>query len=185
MRFIGRKLPLKYIVLVAFFFGIFATVGTNKFVTYTNSETFCISCHEMADNVYQEFLDSPHDVNPSGVRATCADCHVPHEFGPLVMKKIIAVKDVYHWILGTMDTPEKFEEHRLGMAKVVWAYMKESDSRECRSCHKGEAMDFEYQDRSARRKHQSARQNGMTCIDCHKGIAHELPDMDEEESSDE
>ena len=139
----------------------------------------------MADNVYQEFLDSPHDVNPSGVRATCADCHVPHEFGPLVMKKIIAVKDVYHWILGTMDTPEKFEEHRLGMAKVVWAYMKESDSRECRSCHKGEAMDFEYQDRSARRKHQSARQNGMTCIDCHKGIAHELPDMDEEESSDE
>ena len=134
----------------------------------------------MADNVYQEYLDSPHDVNPSGVRATCADCHVPHEFFPLLKKKIVASKDVYHWLLGTMDTPEKFEEHRLRMAETVWQYMEESDSRECRSCHNVDKMDFEYQDRSARRKHKLGIEQGKTCIDCHKGIAHELPDMDED-----
>lgn len=173
------RLYSKLFIFSIFFLGIITTVGFNQAVVYTNSEAFCISCHEMNATVYQEYLESPHDVNPSGVRATCGDCHVPHEFGPLVAKKIMAAKDVYHWMLGTIDNEEKFEAHRLKMAQTVWTYMEESNSRECRSCHQESAMDLAYQDKSARKKHELANEKGMTCIDCHKGIAHELPDMED------
>ena len=81
-------------------------------------------------------------------------------------------------VLGTIDTPEKFEANRLHMAESVWAKMKASDSRECRNCHDFDTMDLEEQDKSAAKKHSLKRrmEKGETCIDCHKGIAHELPE---------
>ena len=66
---------------------------------------------------------------------------------------------------------------RLQLAQNVWRAMKETDSRECRNCHQLDSMDLEEQDRSARKKHAKAEEKGKTCIDCHKGIAHSLPDM--------
>jgi cytochrome c-type protein NapC len=95
--------------------------------------------------------------------------------------KIMAAKDIYHEIIGTIDTPEKYEKHRWDMASRVWAKMKATDSRECRSCHSFERMNLEEQGKSASKKHHSAPQKGKTCIDCHKGIAHEEPDEPEEE----
>jgi len=83
--------------------------------------------------------------------------------------------------MGTIDTPEKFEAHRLTMAKRVWKTMKETDSRECRNCHRFDFMDMEEQDKTARKKHLRSIDEGKTCIDCHQGIAHELPDEEEEE----
>jgi len=39
-------------------------------------------------------------------------------------------------------------------------------------------MNLELQDRSARKKHDPERlaKSGKTCIDCHQGIAHNLPE---------
>ena len=81
-------------------------------------------------------------------------------------------------IMGTIDTPEKFEARRLELAKHVWDRMKKTDSRECRNCHSFDSMDLDEQDKSARKKHipERALEKGETCIDCHKGIAHELPE---------
>ena len=67
------------------------------------------------------------------------------------------------------------------MAKRVWKTMKETDSRECRNCHRFDFMDMEEQDKTARKKHLRSIDEGKTCIDCHQGIAHELPDEEEEE----
>ena len=89
-----------------------------------------------------------------------------------VVRKIEATNELYHWALGTIDTPEKFEEHRLTLAKHVWKAMKETDSRECRNCHTWEAMGEADQMRRAWKQHELAREEGQTCIDCHKGIAH-------------
>ena len=61
------------------------------------------------------------------------------------------------------------------MAKNVWKKMKASDSRECRNCHAFEYMDFALQETRAGSEHQRAIDEGMTCIDCHQGIAHKLP----------
>jgi cytochrome c-type protein NapC len=88
----------------------------------------------------------------------------------------MAYKDVLHEVLGTIDTPEKYEEHRWAMANRVWDKMKASDSRECRSCHEFGTMDLSEQDRMARKRHSKAMDEGKTCIDCHKGVAHEEPD---------
>jgi len=142
----------------------------------TNSLEFCVSCHSMKGN-FEEYQKSPHYKNASGVRAICSDCHVPKDLGPKLLAKVMAAKDVWHTILGTVDTPEKFEAHRLEMAKDVWATMAATDSRECRSCHSTDAMDIHKQRPKAVSVMQKGLAKGETCISCHKGIAHKLPDM--------
>ena len=155
--------------------GAFALGGVNTFFAYTNRTEFCTSCHSMQGNL-EEYKETVHYKNASGVQAGCADCHVPKEFFPKVAAKLMAAKDVYHEVMGTVDTPEKFEQHRWDMATRVWAKMKASDSRECRTCHDFSNMDLSAQGRSARNKHARAPMRGKTCIDCHKGIAHIYPD---------
>jgi cytochrome c-type protein NapC len=151
------------------FAGLFST-GLH----YTNEMEFCTSCHSMQVNL-EEYKETIHFKNPSGVQATCSDCHVPKPFVPKMMAKIMAAKDVYHEIMGTIDTKEKFDAHRWDMASRVWAKMEASGSRECRACHDFTDMDLSAQSRSARSKHARAVDKGETCIDCHKGIAHEEP----------
>lgn len=155
----------------------------NVGVAYTNEMEFCTSCHTMKTNL-EEYKETTHYRNRSGVQATCSDCHVPKAFGPKMYAKVMAAKDVYHEILGTINTPEKYEARRWHMANLVWAKMKATDSRECRSCHEYAHMDTSAQDRSARSKHSAAPDKGETCIDCHKGIAHKEPEEpDESEES--
>lgn len=164
--------------IAMFFVGIIFWGGFNTFMESTNTLGFCIGCHEMRDNVYEEYKQSSHYRNTSGVRAICSDCHVPKPWGPKLMRKIYATNELFHKILGTVDTPEKFEAHRLEMAERVWASMRKTDSRECRNCHAYETMDLELQDRSARKKHDPERlaKSGRTCIDCHQGLVHSLPE---------
>jgi nitrate/TMAO reductase-like tetraheme cytochrome c subunit len=154
-------------------------LGFNEGLEATNTEKFCLSCHEM-DIVYEEYKESMHYKNVTGVKTTCADCHVPKAFFPKMYRKILAANDVYHTILGTINTPEKMEARRLHLAKRVWDRMKESDSGTCRSCHNYSDMELDEQDKSARKKHTVAINKGKTCIDCHKGLAHDLPDEEEE-----
>jgi cytochrome c-type protein NapC len=160
--------------------GIIFWGGFNTVLELTNKMEFCISCHEMRDNVYEEYKETVHFKNPSGVQATCADCHVPREWVHKVVRKVQATRELYHKALGTIDTPEKFEAKRWLLANRVWDQMKATDSRECRNCHDFASMNTEEQDRSARRKHGQAEERGQTCIDCHKGIAHEYPDAPDE-----
>ena len=77
--------------------------------------------------------------------------------------------------MGTIDSREKFEARRPQLASHVWQLMKETDSRECRNCHQFSVMQLAGQARFAARIHKDAMEEGKTCIDCHKGIAHELP----------
>nr|CRH05590.1 Denitrification system component nirT [Candidatus Magnetococcus massalia] len=160
---------------VLFALGILFWGGFHWAMELSNTEEFCISCHEMRDNVYAEYQNSVHYANGSGVRATCPDCHVPKEWLYKIRRKIQASNELYHWALGTVDTPEKFDEHRLTMARRVWSTMKETDSRECRNCHDFQSMDFTKQGIRAFNTHQKGFNQGKTCIDCHKGIAHALP----------
>ena len=173
----GSSSRIKYLRLVAAIFiaGIAFAGAFNAGLAYTNEMEFCTSCHSMKTNL-EELQDTAHHMSRSGVAATCSDCHVPEPFVPKMIAKVRAAKDVYHEILGTIDTDEKFEEHRWAMANRVWDKMKASDSRECRTCHDFENMDLTEQSRSARNQHGNAVDSGETCIDCHKGVAHEEPD---------
>jgi len=130
----------------------------------------------MRDNVYAEFKDTIHDKNRSGVRAICSDCHVPREPGPMLLRKVEATFELWGKITGVIDTREKFEAKRYELAKRVWTRMKQTDSLECRNCHHEEAMSGELQSQRARNRHAKGKAEGMTCIDCHFGIAHNEPE---------
>ena len=146
-------------------------------LAWTNTEKFCISCHEMRSNPYAEYTDTIHDKNRTGVRAICSDCHVPREPGPMLVRKVEATFELWgHFVTGVIDTKEKYEQHRYEMAKKVWTRMKKTDSLECRNCHKDEKMNDELQTEKARARHAKGKAEGLTCIDCHFGIAHSEPE---------
>ena len=159
-------------VLVA---GVLMAAGAAG-LAWTNTEGFCIGCHEMRDNVYAEFKDTIHDKNRSGVRAVCSDCHVPREPVAMLMRKAAATFEIWGKITGVINTKEKFEKMRHTMAVREWTRMKKNNSQECRNCHHFEAMDPEKQGDKAKARHEKARAEGITCIDCHFGIAHKEPD---------
>ncbi len=149
--------------------------SVNTALEATNTVEFCVSCHDMRTN-FEEYKKTVHYSNRSGVRAVCSDCHVPKKnWFTEIRRKIVAVNDLWAELLGTIDTKAKFEAKRLEMAKDEWARMKASDSIGCRNCHSFESMNLESQDKQAKRRHAQAEESGKTCIDCHKGIAHELP----------
>ena len=169
---------LGFLTLGGFIAGVLFWGGFNTALEATNKEAFCISCHEMRDNPYEELKQTIHFTNRSGVRASCPDCHVPHEWTDKIARKMQASKEVWGKIFGTIDTREKFEEKRRELAEHEWARLKANNSLECRNCHTADSMDITKQGARAARIHEQYLFTGeRTCIDCHKGIAHRLPDM--------
>lgn len=157
--------------------GVIGWGGFNTVLEATNHMGFCVSCHEMRDAVYVEYQQSPHFQNPSGVRATCSDCHVPRGWTHKIIRKVQATGELFHWAIGSIDTPEKFEAKRHQLAVREWERMRANDSRECRNCHSFEAMAFHRQSVKAARAMREAEKAGKTCIDCHKAVAHKMPDV--------
>ena len=169
---------LGFLVVGGFVAGIVFWGAFNTALELTNTEPFCTGCHEMRENVFAELKPTIHYTNRSGVRAQCPDCHVPHEWTHKIARKMQASKEVWGKIFGTIDTREKFVEHRLELAQREWARMKANDSLECRNCHSADSMDFTRQSPRAAFMHGTYLVTGeRSCIDCHKGIAHQLPDM--------
>lgn len=164
--------------LGGFIAGIIFWGGFNTALELTNTEQFCISCHEMKDNPYQELASTIHYTNRSGVRAMCSDCHVPHAWTDKIARKMQASKEVWGKVFGTINTRDKFLAKRRELAEREWARLKANDSLECRNCHALASMDFTQQSPRAQAMHSTLLASGeKTCIDCHKGIAHHLPDM--------
>lgn len=150
-------------------------LGVTNFVVHETSSTeFCFSCHSHETNIRAEYEASSHFANRTGVRAACSDCHLPKDnWFELMATKVIVSADIIPELTGKLDTPEKWEDHRREMAEKVWAEFRENDSRYCRSCHIDTAMINN--SAMAERMHAMARDNGKTCIDCHKGLVHKLP----------
>ncbi len=169
---------LGFLTVGGFIGGVLFWGGFNTALEAANTEPFCIGCHEMHDNVYQELQNTIHFTNRSGVRAKCSDCHVPHAWTSKIARKIQASKEVWGKVFGTINTPEKFEEKRIELAMHEWRRFKSNDSLECRNCHKFEYMDFTRQSPRAVQAHSTSLARGeRTCIDCHVGIAHRMPDL--------
>jgi cytochrome c-type protein NapC len=177
------RAALWFILAIGFAGGVIFWGGFNTALEVTNTEEFCIGCHEMEANVYEEYKETIHYSNRSGVRATCPDCHVPKKWTHKIVRKIAASKEVWGKLTGLINTREKFVDHRLSMAKREWQLMKDNDSLECRNCHNFEYMDLTEQGNRSVKMHSRALASGeKTCIDCHKGIAHQLPDMKDVEN---
>lgn len=174
----STSFSLGFLTIGGFIAGIIFWGGFNTAMEFTNTEKFCTGCHEMRENVFAELKRTIHYSNRSGVRAICSDCHVPHDWTDKIARKMQASKEVWGKVFGTINTREKFEAHRLTMAKREWARLKSNNSLECRNCHSAKSMDFTRQSKRAAEAHERFLVTGeRTCIDCHKGIAHELPNL--------
>ncbi len=181
------KCSMLRMIVIGVLGGIIIWGGLNIGMEYTNRSTFCVSCHTM-QTPYEELKQTVHYKNRAGLTVQCADCHVassktPTDYVFKSFQKIMAARDVIGQIRGVIDTPEKYEARRLLMAERVWAQMKSRDSRECRNCHSFETMDHEKQKDRSVVKHEGAMEDGETCIECHKGVAHKLPEGYNKESS--
>lgn len=180
----SAKYSLLTLLAGGFVAGIIFWGGFNTALEATNSLEFCTSCHEMRDTVYQEYKETIHYSNRTGVRAICSDCHVPRDWTHKMLRKAKASFEIWGKLTGSIDTKEKFEAKRMTLATHEWERMKAVGSRECRNCHDFEAMSGEVQKQTVYKKHMKAKADGQTCIDCHKGIAHKLPKEYKEEGED-
>ncbi|WP_419722247.1 NapC/NirT family cytochrome c [Serratia fonticola] len=149
----------------------------------TSSTEFCLSCHTM-QAPYEEYTGSVHFQNQKGIRAECADCHIPPSGLDYLLTKLVASKDIYHqFISKKIETPEQYEDHRLAMAQTVWDQLKANDSATCRSCHSMDAMMLDAQSADAKKMHEMGIKEQQTCIDCHKGVAHFPPEIKMDDSA--
>ncbi|MFY1027529.1 pentaheme c-type cytochrome TorC [Actinobacillus seminis] len=146
----------------------------NDGLEYTSQEEFCVSCHSM-QQPQQELKQTVHWSNAKGVTATCADCHLPHDKLNKYIRKVQALKEVYAEMTGKFAGEGEFDKHRLEMAEREWARMSANGSKECKTCHNYQRMDFTKMSASARNAMKPAAERDQSCIDCHKGIAHHLP----------
>ena len=156
--------------------GFVATAGTQLMVAVTGTDAFCGgACHSM-QWVAAEHKQSAHGVNRTGVGAACHDCHIPTHYPYLLWYKAKAgVKDVYHEMLGTISTEEKFNKQRERMAKHVWEEYKGNNSQACRNCHVFTKEIVAKQKEAVRPMHTAVMQGQGTCIDCHQGMGHKAP----------
>ena len=163
------------VLAMGFVGGILFWGAFNTGMEATNTEEFCSACHAP---IVEEIRETIHYSNRSGVRAICSDCHVPHPWTDKIVRKVQASKELVAWAFGTISTPEKFRERRGHLAHREWKRMQNNDSQECRNCHDFDYMDFSEQGRRSVAQHSTALASGeKTCVDCHKGVAHRLPDM--------
>ena len=160
-----------------------AVAATTWMVSATSSDNFCASaCHSMqwAAAAYER---SPHYSNAFGVRASCADCHIPDEDRPVTLfqylsgtlwtKGMAGVADVYHKLAGTIADKHKWEAERPRLSGHVDTWLAKTHSVTCQGCHdltafrgKGNVMATEVHDGVLKAA-------TVDCTSCHtKNVGH-------------
>lgn len=175
------KLNKKWLLsgVVGLLLGAAILAGVQYAMKVTSTTEFCVSCHSM-QKPQAEWETSVHFSNRKGIRAECADCHIPQDnVFHYVKTKVFAVKDLWNtYVTDKLPDEEAFEKHRLEMAKSVWEDLKQNNSATCRNCHSFEAMEIASQVPAAQKMHKTGIETNQTCIDCHKGVAHFMPEME-------
>ncbi len=175
----GRDPRISSLVLAALVaggivLGVAATGLGSAVVHYTNSTEFCVDCH-VYDEFYADFKTSTHFVNAAGVRAGCADCHVPESswWAMLTTKARSGVSSYWAYYVQGLDTPQEFAEARPRLQEAAHAWFEARDSGTCRSCHAIDETTIAAQSAAARGSHQALLSDGgPTCVTCHSDVPH-------------
>lgn len=170
----SNRIGLGVLVTLGFIAGAIAWQQFNNVMDATSTEEFCVSCHSM-ETPLEELKQTVHWSNNSGVRATCPDCHLPHDKTAKYARKMQASREVLAELSGKYNEEGSFEEHRAEMAEREWARFAANGSKECKNCHSYDRMNFEKMSKAAQKTMKPAAERNQSCVDCHKGIAHHLP----------
>ena len=174
----SARLPVFVLLLLGLSVGAVSVIGTQVALAVTGTSEFCgTACHSHAKFIYPDHKTSSHHANRTGVRATCTDCHVPHDYpAKLFYKAQAGITDAFAELKGTISTQEKFDRERWRLANIVWDEMRANNSANCRTCHEPTAWDTTKQSEDATRQHKKFLAGKATCIDCHTGVAHKEPE---------
>ncbi len=147
--FSDPKKILKFTIITmgVFLFMIVSFIG----VTYaTSTPNFCATCHIMKPEVATWEASSHSQVD-------CVTCHVDPGLTNALKHKVVATKELYHYVTKTYELPIRMTE--------------EIPDDRCLQCH------------STDRKvspsypglyipHERHNEKGVACVKCHQGVAH-------------
>ncbi|STJ14574.1 cytochrome C-type protein [Escherichia coli] len=121
----GKKRIGLLFLLIAVVVGGGGLLLAQKALHKTSDTAFCLSCHSMS-KPFEEYQGTVHFSNQKGIRAECADYHIPKSGMDYLFAKLKASKDIYHeFVSGKIDSDDKFEAHRQEMAETVWKELKQ------------------------------------------------------------
>lgn len=178
----SRKwLPLVGLLAAGALVGAAVLVATTQMVRATSTNEFCAgACHSMqwANAAYQR---SVHYSNSMGMRAGCADCHIPHHTGhsgPLdylqlvAFKTHIGIRDMIAEVRGTISTREKWEEARPRLSEEFEQWVKDGHSITCTGCHDLRAFGGDYSEMTKMVHADLLHAKAVNCLKCHKHVGH-------------
>ena len=105
----SNRIGLGVLVTLGFIAGAIAWQQFNNVMDATSTEEFCVSCHSM-ETPLEELKQTVHWSNNSGVRATCPDCHLPHDKTAKYARKMQASREVLAELSGKYNEEGYFEE---------------------------------------------------------------------------
>ena len=169
---------LALLVALGIVVGLVGAGATTWAVNATSTDNFCATaCHSMqwADAAYRQ---SPHFANPHGVRASCAECHIPFEsrpatpfqyiFGTMWTKEVDGMHDAIATLRGTISTEEKWKARQPQLAADVEAWFRRTNYVTCKGCHQLDAATGKLAD-----KHAAMLKDGpLDCVQCHADAGH-------------
>ncbi|WP_462410977.1 cytochrome c3 family protein [Neobacillus sp. Marseille-QA0830] len=119
-------------------------------IAFTNSPTFCSSCHEMAPE-HSTYVASSHS------NVTCVQCHIKPGAVTMMVHKVKSLKEVYYHVTGV---PEQ----------IVQTVDEAVSDENCLQCHSENRLVTASGDLKV--NHKGHIEEGVPCISCHSGVAH-------------
>jgi nitrate/TMAO reductase-like tetraheme cytochrome c subunit len=184
-QFAGRRrrrwLPVAGFLSAGALIGAAGLFAMYEGVRLSSTDEFCTSaCHSMqwAGETYR---DSVHYSNSLGLRAGCADCHVPHHTGhsgPLQYLELVAfktkigIRDIIREANGTIATRELWQQERPRLSQDVEQWFKQSGSVTCQQCHDLKAFGGDYSEMTKMVHADLLHADTVNCIKCHKHVGH-------------
>ena len=90
----SKRFGLGILLTLGFIVGAVSWQQFNNVMDVTSAEEFCVGCHSM-QTPFNELKQTVHWKNNSGVRATCPDCHLPHDKTNKFARKMQASREVF------------------------------------------------------------------------------------------
>lgn len=145
----------------------FSWLITDESLTATSDAKFCVNCHSMEPFEAAHNADVHGGQNAHGVRATCADCHLPHDssFNYMYTKARTGIHDLYVENFGDLENID-WQAKRAHREAYVY------DSG-CLNCHTNleEATMSTHEGLIAHRAY-FREETDDQCVTCHENVGH-------------
>lgn len=151
---------LVFVIVFVIAGGIYTFYNANGFSYLSNDSKACNNCHIM-NEVYADYMSGPHSKEVDGKpRATCAECHLPHNFVPKwIAKAQSGLSHAYAFTFKLEDLPTNLS---------ATPKSKQIIQQTCINCH----FNFSENAINAKTIPQHSSSETLNCVSCHKDVGH-------------